>query len=324
LKSLLRNTKGETIAETLIALSVVALGFTLAMTLMSNSLSNVNSSKNRVIAVNLAREGIEAVRNIRDTNWLKFSNKRRTCWNHLPQNIDLAIGYETCDGSTVITPDSDNIPANGYQNYIAYQDKDFRWRLTEATTDNKYLYFVDIDPSTNSDGININPDGTPVSNPDTNDRDIYNHKVLHVDADGTEKALNYFYTEWLPKEKTIFTRIIKISYLPNNFIPADVLKCSLEQTTSCTKDAECRICAPNSCPSGNGDCCLGTTVGCTEDAECSGINSQCIFPWPILDDAKNALNRMEVTAEVSWPGAPKPVVIKTRITDYLGRDNLSN
>ncbi len=78
------NRRGETIAETLIALSVLAIGITMAGTALATSLKNVSSSKNREVAVSLAREGLEAVRNIRDTNWLKYSSRRRDCWNALP------------------------------------------------------------------------------------------------------------------------------------------------------------------------------------------------------------------------------------------------
>ncbi len=61
---------GFTLIELLIAISVFMLGI---MGAFSLSLSNLNKSKenvNRVIAADLAREGIEIVRNIRDSNWL--------------------------------------------------------------------------------------------------------------------------------------------------------------------------------------------------------------------------------------------------------------
>ena len=60
--------KGETILETLIAMGILLIGITMASTIMSSSIRNINSSKNRVVAVNLAKEGLEAIRNIRDTN----------------------------------------------------------------------------------------------------------------------------------------------------------------------------------------------------------------------------------------------------------------
>lgn len=39
-----------------------------------------NLTENRITALNLAREGIEAVSNIRDSNWLKYANDKDLCW----------------------------------------------------------------------------------------------------------------------------------------------------------------------------------------------------------------------------------------------------
>ena len=87
-----KNKKGEIILETIIAMGILAIGITTSSALLSSSIRNMNSSKNRIIAVNIAREGIEAVRNIRDTNWLKFQANIRKCWNHNPDT-------DTCNNS---------------------------------------------------------------------------------------------------------------------------------------------------------------------------------------------------------------------------------
>lgn len=39
------------------------------------------STENRIKAINIAREWLEAVQNIRDTNWIKFSSDYANCWN---------------------------------------------------------------------------------------------------------------------------------------------------------------------------------------------------------------------------------------------------
>jgi len=84
MKPILKDTTGETLLEAVMALSILAIGIMLASTIMGTSIRNMNGSKNRVIGVNIAKEGLEAVHNIRDTNWLKFSGKKRDCWNHDP------------------------------------------------------------------------------------------------------------------------------------------------------------------------------------------------------------------------------------------------
>ena len=182
-----KNTKGETIAETIIALSILAIGITLSTTLMGNSLRNINVSKSRVIAVNIAREGIEAVRNIRDTNWLKYSSKRRICWNNMP-----ALNVESeCSGNTLINSGD----------YIVYKDENHQWRLKAIANDDNYieenLYKVDIDLTVDTDKDGDNE----------NDTDMYNHIPTNNNSDalGDDYAVN-----------TNFRRVIKISYLKDN------------------------------------------------------------------------------------------------------------
>ncbi len=63
---------GFTLLETLIALSVVSVGVMAAFTLSTANLNTAKANYQRVLAANLAREGVEIVRNIRDSNWLKI------------------------------------------------------------------------------------------------------------------------------------------------------------------------------------------------------------------------------------------------------------
>ncbi|HDL90556.1 MAG TPA: hypothetical protein ENG14_06605, partial [Thermodesulforhabdus norvegica] len=113
------NIKGETLAETIIALSILAMGITMAGTVIMNSMRNLANAKNRVIAVNIAREGVEAVRGIRDTNWLLYSDKRRQCWNNDPKVFP-------CDGTSPIPPGT----------YIVYKHApEGSWHLQLADAD---------------------------------------------------------------------------------------------------------------------------------------------------------------------------------------------
>lgn len=66
--------KGFTLIELIIALAVFSVGIMAAFTL---ALAGLNTSKDnyaRILSANLAREGIELVRNIRDSNWLKIED----------------------------------------------------------------------------------------------------------------------------------------------------------------------------------------------------------------------------------------------------------
>ena len=77
--SSLKKQTGFTILEMLLALAVLSVGIMATFTL---SLANLNTAKDnyqRILAANLAREGMEIVRNIRDSNWLKMEKNLTDC-----------------------------------------------------------------------------------------------------------------------------------------------------------------------------------------------------------------------------------------------------
>lgn len=61
---------GFTLIELLIAISVFMIGIMGAFSLSLHNLNTARENYQRVIAADLAREGIELVRNVRDSNWL--------------------------------------------------------------------------------------------------------------------------------------------------------------------------------------------------------------------------------------------------------------
>lgn len=107
----------ESLIEVIIAIFVVSLGAGTASTLIVNALQSNSFSRDNLIALNLAVEGIEAMRDIRDTNWLKFSFDRKNCW-------DLMPGTATCDVNSKIKND----------NYTVYLNVDYDWQLTPFGT----------------------------------------------------------------------------------------------------------------------------------------------------------------------------------------------
>lgn len=191
-------------AETIIALSILSIGITISSMVILNSMRNLMVAKQRVVAVNIAREGIEAVRSIRDTNWLFYSDHRRQCWNHDPSTVGV------CDGLSPIKPDT----------YIVYKHApEGSWRLQladadlfadsdqppDTINDNDLdlvdLSFVDVDTNTNSDGLDADKDGTDESDDDS---DMYNHMKADVSM-----PFGTFVTD------TPFSRYIIIEYIEN-------------------------------------------------------------------------------------------------------------
>lgn len=66
-----QDRRGQSLVEVMITIFIVVVGLAAVLSLLVFSLTAVRDSENRVIAANFAREGIDVVRNIRDTNWLK-------------------------------------------------------------------------------------------------------------------------------------------------------------------------------------------------------------------------------------------------------------
>lgn len=64
--------KSFTLIETLIAIFLVSVGVAGALTLVSQTIAFTRITSSRLIALYLGKEGIEVVRNIRDSNFLKI------------------------------------------------------------------------------------------------------------------------------------------------------------------------------------------------------------------------------------------------------------
>lgn len=64
-----RDLRGQGMLEMIIALGIIVSGVAGTLSLVSGSLNASNESQTRVVATGLAREAMEAVRAMRDTNW---------------------------------------------------------------------------------------------------------------------------------------------------------------------------------------------------------------------------------------------------------------
>lgn len=69
-----KENNGYTLLEVLIAISIIIAGIFAVMTLVVRGLTVTNASLDYLVAGNLAREGIEMVRNRRDSNWYQNKN----------------------------------------------------------------------------------------------------------------------------------------------------------------------------------------------------------------------------------------------------------
>ncbi len=66
----MRPAKGQTMIEMIFAIAVIGIGLLAATTLVFSNLALAQRDQSEVQAVNLAREGLELAKNMRDSNWL--------------------------------------------------------------------------------------------------------------------------------------------------------------------------------------------------------------------------------------------------------------
>ncbi len=69
-----KNNSGVTLIETIIALGILTVGIVSALSLMISSITFSQSSEQMIVVVNLAREGTESVRSIKDLNGFNSLN----------------------------------------------------------------------------------------------------------------------------------------------------------------------------------------------------------------------------------------------------------
>lgn len=72
---------GQTLVETVAAVFILAMGISSALGLAVYANSTSTNITKQIIATGLAREGAEAVKSMRDTNWLKQINIDKDCYN---------------------------------------------------------------------------------------------------------------------------------------------------------------------------------------------------------------------------------------------------
>src|SRR5579864_7113651 len=60
---------GQTLIETVVAIFVLVTGLITAASLAISSFQSTDLASKQIIATALARQGVEAVKNIRDSNW---------------------------------------------------------------------------------------------------------------------------------------------------------------------------------------------------------------------------------------------------------------
>lgn len=122
--------KGFTLLEMMIAIVVITVGVIAIMSLIHRAILGSQLAASRVQSAYLAQEGLEIVRNIRDSNWLEQRENPEAVWDQNLQPGDWEVSF----GDLALTPfQSRNLKINGgFYNYSSGQDTKFKRKITIA------------------------------------------------------------------------------------------------------------------------------------------------------------------------------------------------
>lgn len=79
---------GFTIREILVIIVVISVGLLSVVVVLTNGMRYVQRTRQKVVALNIAREGMEAIYQIRDTNRTRRAGVKDACWLKINPLID--------------------------------------------------------------------------------------------------------------------------------------------------------------------------------------------------------------------------------------------
>jgi hypothetical protein len=171
---------GQTLMETIIAIFILTTALTTALGLAVYAFSRSQVSQDQIIASYLAAEGIDVVRMMRDSNWLRSDVSSDSSY-HLQTCAALSGSF--CYPKVWIEP-----PPDGYS-----LNEPGNWRLVLDPTDKTYNFDPHADGAVNAVfdyNLYLQPDGTYSHEPDTGTSTFARLVNLSILADITYPIIN--------------------------------------------------------------------------------------------------------------------------------------
>ena len=137
-KFVIGRERGFTLVEAMVALIIITVALGPVFILATSSVNVALRIEHNLIASNLAQEGVEVVRNIRDTNWLNGSvfdaNLPAGTWR---------VGWDSVGGGLMAVGSNPVLKKNnGLYNYSTGTDTVFRRTVTISKPNNGELVLV--------------------------------------------------------------------------------------------------------------------------------------------------------------------------------------
>lgn len=203
--------RAESIIETLIAITVIVLATAAALSVLRTAQVGNAVIGDKGVAINLAVEAFEALRNIRDTNYLTLSSNPDECWDVLGVTdvADCSTGTHISDGvDYYLTQDFAGEPM-------------FKWSLNPVTSISTQgfisLYNIDADLDGSAEAqlyAQSGISGIPEMNAPPENRRLF-QRIIHIDrpeADSFVASVTVTWTEKGVEESMTLTRTISHVY----------------------------------------------------------------------------------------------------------------
>jgi len=183
----MKNNKGFTIIELIITIFILSVAIIGVYNAFATMVVLTSNASNRLMAAYLAQEGMEVVRNIRDTNWLKIAEGSDPDVEWTDGLLDCSAGDGGCqadyktDGTTfspLISYGGDGdylrIDSNGFYSYSTGTDTKFKRKIiiTPPSISNNYIMNVSVQVIWREKSTILNPAGEEGSI--TTEEDLYN------------------------------------------------------------------------------------------------------------------------------------------------------
>jgi type II secretory pathway pseudopilin PulG len=185
--------RGESLVEILVAFLMLATTSGAATILITQSARTSEAVRQRVIAESLAREGLEAFNAFRNTNWLKFQDKK-SCWD--------------------VTESTTKCPSVGAQKIVS----------SGATNPQYFILSTEINSMRQTFEFIGSDDGTKLDLQNATNQQNSPYAIYEAD-NSTSKGVLVNFTKAAPPpadQKPVFYRMITIQRAPEN--PDNIIK----------------------------------------------------------------------------------------------------
>lgn len=136
----LTNTKGFTLIEVITVLFVVSLGLVGVLTLIVQNIQSQRFNHQNIIAYQLAQEGIELVREVRDSNWLTGANwDENLAAGTYYMDYSDSVPVTTNGGPQVLYLNADNLYTHASSTAVATSSFNRLITLVDHSTSSKQV-----------------------------------------------------------------------------------------------------------------------------------------------------------------------------------------